>query len=47
MRFDQGVRLSIEYILSHPELQVADEEFDSFCDKIIAAQNQALEIFRS
>ena len=27
MRFDQGVRLSIEYLLSHPEVQIPDEEF--------------------
>lgn len=47
MRFDQGVRLCVDYFLSHPELQVEDEEFDRFCDKIIAAQNQALEIFKS
>jgi nucleoside-diphosphate-sugar epimerase len=47
MRFDQGVRLCIDYLLSHPELQVADDEFDLFCDKIIAAQNEALKIFQS
>jgi len=47
MRFDQGVRLSLDYLLSHPELQVEDEAFDRFCDKIIAAQNEAFKIFQS
>ena len=28
VRFDQGVRMSIDYILAHPELQITDEEFD-------------------
>ena len=47
VRFDQGVRLSIEYILSHPELQIADEEFNLFCDKIIKAQQEAVIYFKS
>ncbi|MDP4088688.1 MAG: SDR family oxidoreductase [Bacillota bacterium] len=46
-RFDQGVRLSIEYFLSHPELQVPDEEFDLFCDRVMRAQEEALRIFKS
>jgi len=41
-RFDQGVRLSINYILAHPELQIEDKEFDIFCDNVIKAQEQAL-----
>jgi nucleoside-diphosphate-sugar epimerase len=47
MRFDQGVRLSVEYALSHPELQIPDEEFDCFCDNVIKAQQDALELFKS
>lgn len=46
-RFDQGVRLSVEYFLSHPELQVYDEEFDLFCDRIIRVQEEALRLFKS
>lgn len=46
-RFDQGVRLSVNYFLSHPEHQIPDEEFDLFCDKIIKAQDEALRIFKS
>ncbi len=37
-RADQGLRETVEYILSHPECQIEDPEFDSWCDKIIAAQ---------
>jgi len=47
VRFDQGVRLSIQYLLSHPELQVPDPVFDSFCDRVIAAQQKALEFFKT
>ncbi|EPR12816.1 SDR family oxidoreductase [Ruminiclostridium papyrosolvens] len=35
VRFDQGVRLVLENILSHPELQTEDKEFDDWCDKVI------------
>jgi nucleoside-diphosphate-sugar epimerase len=34
-RFDQGVRRTLKYILSHPELQTPDPEFDALCDEII------------
>ena len=34
--FHIGVRKSLEYILSHPECQVEDPEFDAWCDKVIA-----------
>lgn len=46
VRFDQGVRLCVDYLLSHPELQVPDEEFDQFCDKVIAVQEEALKQFK-
>ncbi|MBO7594111.1 MAG: NAD-dependent dehydratase, partial [Salinivirgaceae bacterium] len=41
VRFDQGVRQTIEFVLSHPECQVEDQEFDQWCDKVIAALEQA------
>ena len=44
-RFDQGVRRCVSYILAHPELQVEDPEFDAWCDKVIAAQEQAKSSF--
>jgi len=40
-RFDEGVRRCVEHILAHPELQVEDPEFDAWCDRVIAAQEQA------
>jgi len=40
-RFDEGVRRCIEYILAHPEFQVPDPEFDAWCDRVIAAQEEA------
>ena len=40
-RFDQGVRRTIENILAHPELQVPDPEFDAWCDRVIAAIENA------
>lgn len=36
-RFDQGAALSVAHIMSHPELQQEDTEFDAWCDKVIAA----------
>jgi len=46
-RFDQGVRISIEHILSNPELQIEDKEFDLFCDNVIKAQQDAISYFKS
>lgn len=46
-RFDQGIKHSIRYILSHPQLQVEDEEFDQFCDKVIMAQQEAVSYFNN
>ena len=40
-RFDQGIRQAIDYILSHPECQTEDPEFDAWCDGIINALEQA------
>ena len=40
-RFDEGVRRCVAYILAHPELQTEDPEFDAWCDRVIAAQEQA------
>ncbi len=37
VRFDQGVRIALDYVLSHPECQVEDPEFDAWCDRVIEA----------
>ncbi|MBR6295868.1 MAG: SDR family oxidoreductase [Treponema sp.] len=34
--FNQGVRIALDYVLSHPECQKEDPEFDAWCDKVIA-----------
>ena len=41
VRFDRGVRIALDYILSHPECQKEDPEFDAFCDRVIEAQESA------
>ena len=35
IRAEEGIRHCVENVLAHPELQVADEEFDAWCDKVI------------
>ncbi|MBR2102535.1 MAG: SDR family oxidoreductase [Prevotella sp.] len=44
-RFDQGVRRCVDYLLAHPELQVEDPEFDSWCDRVVEMQEQARKAF--
>lgn len=41
VRFEQGIRMTIENILAHPEYQTEDPEFDAWCDKVIDALEQA------
>lgn len=45
-RFDQGIKISIRYILSHKELQIEDAQFDDFCEKVIKVQKDAILNFR-
>lgn len=40
-RFNQGVRRCITYLLSHPELQIKDPDFDAWCDRVIETQEAA------
>lgn len=42
VRFDQGVRMTVDYVLNHPECQREDAEFDRWCDRVIATQEEAL-----
>jgi nucleoside-diphosphate-sugar epimerase len=37
VRFDQGVKQSIDYVTAHPSLQVSDPDFDAWSDRVIAA----------
>ena len=37
----EGLKKTVEYILSHPECQEEDPEFDAWCDKVIAELEEA------
>ncbi len=37
VRFDQGVKRSVDYVTSHPECQIPDPDFDIWCDRVISA----------
>ena len=40
--FDQGVRIALNYILTHPEeCQKEDPEFDAWCDRVIEALEES------
>ena len=42
VRYDQGVRIALDYILAHPEeCQIPDPEFDAWCDKVIGILENA------
>ena len=41
-RFDQGIKQTVNYILTHPEHQREDKEFDIWCDKVVDALNVAV-----
>lgn len=42
VRFDQGVRIALDYVLSHPEeCQREDPEFDAWCDRVIETLENA------
>ncbi len=46
IRFDEGIRRTIEYILLHKELQTEDGEFDEWCDRVIDTLEQAKKTIR-
>ena len=39
--FHKGVRITLDHVMKHPELQKEEPEFDAFCDRIIAALEAA------
>lgn len=42
VRFDQGVRIALDYILAHPEeCQNEDPEFDAWCDRVIESLEES------
>jgi nucleoside-diphosphate-sugar epimerase len=46
LRFDEGIKYSIENFLANPSLQVDDPDFDRFTDAVLAAQEAALRHFK-
>jgi nucleoside-diphosphate-sugar epimerase len=45
-RADQGIRETVEYVMSHPECQVEDPEFDAWCDKVINSLEDTKKMFK-
>lgn len=41
IRFEQGIKRTIEYIMAHEECQVLDPEYDAWCDRVIDALEEA------
>ncbi|SEP14573.1 SDR family oxidoreductase [Paenibacillus sp. OV219] len=41
IRFDQGIKRTVDYILAHSEHQKEDNEFDIWCDKVIHVLQKA------
>lgn len=46
IRFEDGIRRTLDYCLSHPECQKEDPEFDKWCDKVIAGLEKIKEEIR-
>ena len=44
-RAEEGIRKAVEYMLSHPEVQDEDPEFDAWCDKVIVKLEKLKEEF--
>ena len=45
VRVEQGLKETIQYILAHKELQIIDEEFDAWCDKVIEKMEEIKKCF--
>ena len=42
---EEGIRMTVKYILEHPEFQNEDKEFDMWCDKVIGTLERIKEEF--
>ncbi|MBC7958739.1 MAG: NAD-dependent dehydratase, partial [Vallitaleaceae bacterium] len=42
IRFDQGIKETVQHILEHPQYQVEDIEFDQWCDDVVNVMSDAL-----
>lgn len=45
--FAEGARITLDYILAHPECQKEDPEFDQWCDKVIETLETAAKEIRT
>ena len=45
IRYDIGIKESVEYFLSHKEMQKEDPKFDRFCDELILSLKTAIKSF--
>jgi len=43
--FGEGARRCVKYLMDNPRAQVADPDFDAFCDRVIGAQEAAKAAF--
>lgn len=41
VRADQGIKETVAYVLSHPECQREDPDFDAWCDQVVSAMDAA------
>ena len=46
IRFEEGIGRTLDYVLSHPECQIEDPEFDAWCDKVIDVLENAKKLIR-
>ncbi len=42
---EKGIGMSLDFLLSHPEYQIADPDFDVWCDRVIASYRKGLAAF--
>ncbi len=47
IRFEEGIRNTLDYVSNHKECQIEDAEFDTWCDNVIAALEQAKNTMKS
>ena len=47
IRFEQGIQRTVDYVLSHPECQMEDLEFDNWCDSVIETLEEAKKTIRT
>ncbi len=43
---EDGIKMTVENILDHPEFQTEDKEFDEWCDKVIETLEQAKSVMK-